>query len=66
MNKKTILPTITLICVLIINITTVLSGIKHHENYLITMGAIGCTMILIVAVLQIVKFNKDKKKRQIL
>jgi hypothetical protein len=51
---------------MVANIATVLKGIKHHEDYLITMGSIGCAMILAVAVLQIVKINKEKKKRQIL
>jgi len=63
MNKKNILPTITLICVMLINVTTVLKGIKHHENYLITMGSIGCGLIVIAFIAQIVRMNKEKKSR---
>jgi hypothetical protein len=66
MNRKTALPIITLVCIMIINITTLMNGIRHHENYLIVMGSIGCALILAAFVVQLIKNNRVKKKRQTL
>ena len=63
MDRKNILPVVTLICVMIINITTLLNGIKHHEDYMIVIGAIGCGLMLIAFILQGVKRNKEKKSQ---
>ena len=64
MNRKNILPIITFISVMVINLTTILKGIKHHEDYLITMGSVGCGFILIAFTLTMAKLIKDKKRRQ--
>ena len=62
MDRKNILPVVTLICVMIINITTLLNGIKHHEDYMIIIGSIGCSLILIAFIVQMIKLNKQKKR----
>ena len=63
MNKKNILPIITLVSVLLINVSTLLNGIKHHEEYMLVIGSIGCAMILVASVIRIVKVNKEKKRQ---
>ena len=64
MNRKNIVPIVIFVSVMITNITTILKGIKHHENTLVTMGSIGCGLIMLAFILTMAKLIKDKKRQQ--
>jgi hypothetical protein len=55
MNKKRLFPNIILICAIIISVTGVLSGVKHHETWRIILNAITLGMLIIVAVIKVIK-----------
>lgn len=54
--------TITWSSIIIINITNLISGLKHHDNLLITMGAIGSALLLIAGIIKITHSWKARKK----
>jgi hypothetical protein len=64
MNKKNIVPIVIFISVMVINATTILKGIKHHEDSLVTMGSIGCGIIMLAFILTMAKLINDKKRQQ--
>jgi hypothetical protein len=64
MNRKNIASIVIFISVMIINVTTLLKGIKHHEDSLVTMGSIGCGMIMLAFILTMAKLIKNKKRQQ--
>jgi len=52
MNKKPILQIILFVSVLIINVCTLINGIRHHENWLTITGSVGLALILFAAVVR--------------
>jgi hypothetical protein len=59
MNKK-LFYNIILICAIIISVTGVLSGIKHHETWRIILNAITLGLLIILAILKIIYAYKQK------
>ncbi|SHM68497.1 hypothetical protein [Mucilaginibacter sp. OK098] len=51
------------ICVLVINTTTLISGIKHHETWRIVVGLIGMVLILVAIVLTLTGYKGHKKEQ---
>jgi len=61
MNKKqSVLFYVTFISVLVINITTLLKGIRQHETWLIVLGAVSLGLMAIAAIIVLVKTLKLK------
>jgi len=59
MNKnQSVIFYITFISVLVINITTLLKGIKQHETWLIVVGAIGMVLMAIPGMIRLPKLRK--------
>jgi len=63
MNKKNIYQSITFISIVVINITTLLGGIKHHESYRIILGGIGVGLMAIAMIGQFVSNYRQKRKQ---
>ena len=57
MKPKTI-KIITLSSIIVINLSTLAGGVKHHENWQIVIGGIG-TALIITAI--VVKFFRKRK-----
>jgi hypothetical protein len=51
------------ISVLVINTTTLLSGIKHHVTWSIVIGSIGLVLILGTIVLSLIGYKGYKKEQ---
>ena len=64
MNRRNIVPIVIFVSVMVTNITTILKGIKYHENYLVIIGLIGCGLIMLAVILTMAKLIKDKRRQQ--
>ncbi|WP_134737952.1 hypothetical protein [Mucilaginibacter psychrotolerans] len=64
MNRKNIAPIVIFFSIMVINVTTMLKGIKHHEDYLVIIGSIGCGLIMLAFILTMAKLIKANKRQQ--
>ncbi len=60
MNKKRLSPNILLVCTIIIGLTGVLGGIKHHETWRIVLGAVTLGLVIIAVILKIITAYRQK------
>ena len=60
MNKKGLSPNILLVCITIIGISGVLSGVKHHETWRIVLNAITLGLLIILTVIKVIKTARQK------
>jgi hypothetical protein len=59
-NKKRLSPNILLVCITIIGITGILSGVKHHETWRIILGAITLGLLMIGPIIKVIKAARQK------
>jgi hypothetical protein len=62
MNKKLVVPFIVFLSILVIDITTLISGIRNHEVWRISVSSISLALVLLVAIIVIIKTNREKRK----
>jgi len=62
MNKKLVLPFIVFLSILVIDIVTLISGIRNHEVWRIAISSISLALVLLVAIIVTIKTNRDKRK----
>ncbi|MGZ3872723.1 MAG: hypothetical protein ACXVJD_07380 [Mucilaginibacter sp.] len=61
MNKKLVLPFITFLSILTINITSLISGVQQHQTWRIVVASIA--LLLMLATVAVILMNTYKKKR---
>jgi len=62
MNKKLVVPFIVFLSILVIDITTLISGIRNHEVWRISVSSISLALVLLVAIIVTIKTNREKRK----
>ncbi|MCR8557441.1 hypothetical protein KXD93_07305 [Mucilaginibacter sp. BJC16-A38] len=48
------------ICTVVINVSTLLGGIKHHETWRIVVGSISLALIIIAIGLTVLGYKRNK------
>lgn len=63
MNKKLILPFVSIILILVINTNNLFRSIENHEKWRIAVSAGGDVLALTAVVIGCVSLYRDKQKR---
>jgi hypothetical protein len=62
MNKKLVVPFIVFLSILVIDIITLISGIRNHEVWRISVSSISLALVLLVGIIVTIKTNREKRK----
>ena len=60
MNKKIVLPFITFLAMLVVNVTSIIKGVENHETWRIVVSSVALGLILVAGV--VAAFYGRKKK----
>jgi hypothetical protein len=60
MNKKSLLQRLVFVSIVIINISTIVNGVRHHENGWVIAGSISLALIITAVIRNVINAYRDK------